>query len=59
VFECGLVLISVEGYRVDIVVFRNSWNTSMMEVFKQLVGDLAEFLEEYSGEVEGGVIEND
>ncbi|MCL7390361.1 MAG: hypothetical protein LZ173_10610 [Thaumarchaeota archaeon] len=58
-FECGLVLISVEGYRVDIVVFRNSWNTSMMEVFKQLVGDLAEFFEEYSGEVEGGVIEND
>jgi hypothetical protein len=30
----------------------------MMEVFKQLVGDLAGFFEEYSGEV-GGVIEND
>jgi len=51
-FEYGLVLIGVVGYRVDIVVFRNSWNTSMLEVFKQMARGLAEFFEEYDGEVE-------
>jgi hypothetical protein len=52
VFEFGLVLIDVVGYRVDIVVFRNLLNTSMLEVFKQIARDFVGFFEEYSGEVE-------
>jgi hypothetical protein len=56
-FECGLILIDVEGYTVDIVMFRNSWNTSIAEAFKQLARHLAGFFEEYGGEIEGGVIE--
>jgi hypothetical protein len=53
----SLVLISVYSSIVDVVEFRHSRNTGLVEVFKQLARDLAGSFEEYGGEVEGGVIE--
>ncbi|MCL7404357.1 MAG: hypothetical protein LZ172_08470 [Thaumarchaeota archaeon] len=44
---------------LDIIAFRYLRNTRMEKALKQLARDLAGFFEEYSGEVEGGVIEDD
>jgi hypothetical protein len=43
---------------LDIIAFRYLRNTRMEKALKQLARDLAEFFEEYSGEVEGGVMED-
>jgi hypothetical protein len=59
VFEGFLVLICVYGGVVGVVDSRHSRNTGMVEAFKQMARDLARFFKEYSGEVEGGVIEDD
>jgi hypothetical protein len=55
VFGGFLVLISVVGA----VMSRHPRDTGMVETFKQLTRDLAESFKEYSGEVVGGVIEDD
>jgi len=59
VFEGFLVLIDVYSDVVSVVMSRYLRNIGMVEDFKQLVRKLAGFSEEYYGEVEGGVIEDD
>jgi hypothetical protein len=57
VFEGFLVLISVYGGVVGVVESSHPIDTGMLEVFKQMAG-IARSFKEYSGEVEGGVIED-
>lgn len=52
-------MIDVYSDVVSVVMSRYLRNIGMVEDFKQLVRKLAGFSEEYYGEVEGGVIEDD
>jgi hypothetical protein len=59
VFGESLVLISVYGGVMGVLDSRHLRDTGMLKVFKQIARDLAGSFEEYGGEVEGGVIEDD
>jgi hypothetical protein len=59
VFGESLVLISVYGSVMGVLDSRHLRDIGMLEVFKQIARCLAGSFEEYCGEVEGGVIEDD
>jgi len=56
VFECGLILIDVEGKQLEVAMFRHLRNIGMVETSNLLARDLAGFFGEYAEEVEWSVM---